>query len=85
MGRSDAEGAAQGAVEGRLVSEAGGEKQVTVRVCPGGPLLVRGADSIVAADGTSHPVSRPVVAVCACGMSGRAPWCDGTHKVARRG
>lgn len=52
---------------------------VQVRRCPGGPLLVRGAAEVVDADGTAHPVRRPVVAVCACGHSGRAPWCDGTH------
>ena len=27
------------------------------------------------------PTTRPVVAVCACARSQRAPWCDGTHKV----
>lgn len=52
---------------------------VRARLCPDGPLLLRGADEVVAADGTVHPVTRPVVAVCACGRSGRAPWCDGTH------
>ena len=49
---------------------------------PGGPLLVRGADMVHDEDGVAHPVERPVVAVCACGMSQRRPWCDGTHKVA---
>lgn len=51
---------------------------------PGGPVLVRGADVIVGPDGSEHPVKRPVVAVCVCGLSQRAPWCDDTHKVARR-
>ena len=55
--------------------------QVSVEPCPGGPILVRGADVVRGADGTEHEVTRPVVAVCACGMSGRGPWCDGTHKV----
>lgn len=50
---------------------------------PGGPTLVRGAKTIRDEDGTEHPVRRPVVAVCSCGLSQRAPWCDGTHKVAR--
>lgn len=59
---------------------------VRVREVEGGPLLVRGASEVVAEDGTVHPVTRPVVAVCACGKSGRMPWCDSTHKavVARR-
>lgn len=55
--------------------------EVSVERCPGGPLLVRGADVVRDVSGVEHDVTRPVVAVCACGMSGRAPWCDGTHKV----
>ena len=56
-----------------------------VEVIPGGPTLVRGARTVVDEDGTEHEVRRPVVAVCSCGLSQRAPWCDGTHKVARHG
>jgi CDGSH-type Zn-finger protein len=59
-------------------------REVAVRMCPDGPMLVRGADSVVDADGTSHDVTRPVVAVCACGKSQRMPWCDSTHKSIRR-
>ena len=59
-------------------------REVTVRMCADGPLLVRGADTIVDADGDSHDVTRPVVAVCACGKSQRMPWCDSTHKSIRR-
>jgi CDGSH-type Zn-finger protein len=54
--------------------------EVRVRVCPDGPLLVRGADSVLDEHGESHPVTRPVVAVCVCGRTSRAPWCDGTHQ-----
>ena len=46
-----------------------------------GPLLVRGADVVRDAAGVEHEVTRPVVAVCLCGKSARAPWCDGTHKL----
>jgi CDGSH-type Zn-finger protein len=53
---------------------------VRVRACPGGPLLVRGADVVVDDEGHPHDVTRPVVAVCLCGRSGVPPWCDGTHK-----
>jgi CDGSH-type Zn-finger protein len=53
----------------------------TVEICPGGPALVRGADEIVDSAGNAHATTRPVVAVCLCGRSQRAPWCDGTHKV----
>ncbi len=59
-------------------------EHVEVTLCPQGPLLVRGADSVVDEDGRSHPVERPVVAVCVCGKSQRRPWCDGTHKVIPR-
>ena len=52
-----------------------------VEVCPGGPALVRGADAVIDGTGTAYPTTRPVVAVCLCGRSQLAPWCDGTHKV----
>jgi CDGSH-type Zn-finger protein len=58
---------------------------VRVRVCPDGPVLVRGADTVVDAAGEVHEVTRPVVAVCACGKSSRMPWCDSTHKALQRG
>jgi CDGSH-type Zn-finger protein len=54
--------------------------EVSVRVCPGGPLLVRGAEVVVDDAGVRHEVTRPLVAVCACGKSARKPWCDSTHK-----
>jgi CDGSH-type Zn-finger protein len=53
---------------------------VVVRVVPDGPLLIRGADTIRDENGNDHEVTRPVVAVCACGKSARKPWCDSTHK-----
>jgi len=59
-------------------------REVSVRPCPDGPLLVRGADTVRDADGRLHPVTRPVVALCVCGKTGRPPWCDSTHKVLRR-
>jgi CDGSH-type Zn-finger protein len=52
--------------------------------CPDGPLLVRGAAGVRDAAGVVHETTRPVVAVCRCEKSARLPWCDGTHKVARR-
>lgn len=61
-----------------------GERSVQVRTTsPGGPLLVRGADTIRDEQGVEHEVTRPVVAVCACDRSQRKPWCDGTHKFVR--
>jgi CDGSH-type Zn-finger protein len=58
--------------------------EVSVRVCPGGPVLVRGAEVVIDEAGVHHPVTRPLVAVCACGKSGRKPWCDSTHKAIPR-
>jgi CDGSH-type Zn-finger protein len=66
-------------------ARAAGSRTVTVTPCPGGPLLVRGADVVQDAAGTAHAVTRPVVAVCACDKSQRMPWCDGTHKAVARG
>lgn len=65
---------------GDLVPDDGPEA-AAIRACPGGPWLVRGADQVRDEDGTVHATTRPVVAVCSCGRSQRAPWCDGTHKV----
>ncbi|HEX4687122.1 MAG TPA: CDGSH iron-sulfur domain-containing protein [Nocardioides sp.] len=59
-------------------------RDVRIRPCPHGPVLVRGAGSVTDADGVEHEVTRPVVALCACSKSSRAPWCDGTHKAAQR-
>lgn len=53
-----------------------------IEVVPGGPALVRGADLVRDQDGQLHPTTRPVVAVCLCGLTQRPPWCDATHKVA---
>lgn len=55
-------------------------RAVSVEVCPNGPLLVRGADHVVA-DDRRHDVQRPVVALCRCGGSSLLPFCDATHKL----
>jgi CDGSH-type Zn-finger protein len=57
--------------------------EVRVRLCPDGPLLVRGARTVLDDEGAEHVVTRPVVALCACGRSTLKPWCDGTHQVVR--
>lgn len=59
------------------------ESQVSVTLCRGGPMLVRGATEIRDADGAVHPVGRPVVALCRCHRSDRLPWCDSSHKTPR--
>lgn len=51
-------------------------------VCPGGPLLLRGAGREVTDDeGNVHLTRRPVSAVCRCKKSQDLPWCDGTHQL----
>lgn len=57
------------------------QPDVQIVCCPGGPMLIRGATEVVDDDGVSHRTIRPVVAICRCGKSSRAPWCDGTHKL----
>lgn len=58
-----------------------GKAQVIVSPCNNGPLLVRGAQTVRDETGREHPVTRPVVAICRCGKTSRAPWCDATHKM----
>ncbi|HBL28154.1 MAG TPA: hypothetical protein DD490_15075 [Acidobacteria bacterium] len=48
-------------------------------VClPDGPLLLQGAFTLRAAEGTEAPCTR--AAACRCGASGDKPFCDGSHK-----
>ncbi|WP_020015549.1 CDGSH iron-sulfur domain-containing protein [Promicromonospora sukumoe] len=55
--------------------------EATVVACPDGPLLVRGSFTIVDQSGDPVPRHRATVALCRCGGTAIAPWCDGTHKV----
>ncbi|HEY3506267.1 MAG TPA: CDGSH iron-sulfur domain-containing protein [Actinocatenispora sp.] len=57
----------------------------TVRVVPGGPVLVEGPVEVVLPDGTRERSDRFVVAVCTCRRSHRYPWCDTSHRRVRRG
>jgi len=52
-----------------------------VVLCPGGPMLVRGARTIQDAEGDLHDVDRPLVALCRCQKTSAPPWCDATHKL----
>lgn len=58
--------------------------EVELRMCEDGPLLVRGHVRVLGPDGEEVPRRRAIVALCRCGLTGRAPWCDGSHKVAAR-
>jgi CDGSH-type Zn-finger protein len=53
----------------------------TIVACTDGPLLVRGAVTIVDSDGTPIPQRRRTIALCRCGVSTIKPFCDGTHKL----
>jgi CDGSH-type Zn-finger protein len=59
-------------------------RSISVVECPDGPLLVRGPVTIVGPDGEEVPRRRGTVALCRCGKSGIAPWCDGTHRLLNR-
>lgn len=52
-----------------------------VEICPGGPMLVRGRQTVTGVDGEQHTTPGPLTAVCRCGKSAQVPWCDGTHKL----
>lgn len=54
---------------------------VQITLCPDGPLLVRGAVTLLGPDGGPVPVRRSTMALCRCGASAIKPFCDGTHKV----
>lgn len=56
---------------------------VTVTVCPDGPLLVRGPAQLRTADGHLVEHDRPVLALCRCGRSRLKPLCDGSHRLSR--
>lgn len=76
--------------QGAPVGQEGGDPAVARRepavitVCPDGPLLVRGDVDIVSTDGEPVERRRSTVALCRCGRSSIAPYCDGSHKVRPR-
>ena len=57
----------------------GAGEQVTITVCPDGPLLVRGPAALQTADGAAVDHERRVIALCRCGRSRLRPLCDGSH------
>ncbi len=59
--------------------------EVTITVCPDGPLLVRGPAELLDGDGVVLPRHRTTVALCRCGRSGIVPYCYGSHKKRRSG
>lgn len=57
------------------------QRATRITLCADGPMLVRGPAVIETEDGVQHATTRPVSAVCRCGATARAPWCDGTHQL----
>ena len=58
-------------------------RDVTVTICPDGPLLLRGPARLRTADGRTVEHDRTVVALCRCGRSRLKPLCDGSHRLSR--
>lgn len=58
--------------------------ETTVTAYPDGPLLLRGPAVIVGEDGEEVERRPGTVALCRCGRSSLAPFCDGTHKAVNR-
>lgn len=56
----------------------------TITAYPDGPLLLRGPAVIVGEDGEEVERRPGTVALCRCGRSSLAPFCDGTHKAVNR-
>lgn len=57
---------------------------VSITVVPGGPLYVRGPVHLTDADGTPIPTFVRT-ALCRCGATSNAPYCDGSHRRLERG
>ena len=61
----------------------GAGEQVTITVCPDGPLLVQGPAALETADGATVDHQRRVIALCRCGRSRLKPLCDGSHRLSK--
>ncbi|MFC9388934.1 CDGSH iron-sulfur domain-containing protein [Streptomyces venezuelae] len=55
-----------------------------IRPLPEGPVLVDGPADIVMPDGSVVRCERPVMALCTCRRSLRAPFCDTSHRTRLR-
>ena len=56
----------------------------TVRVVPGGPVMVQGPVRIEMPDGSVVESDRFMVAICACRRSKNYPLCDTSHRRRQR-
>lgn len=55
-----------------------------VRPLDDGPMLVEGPVDVVMPDGSVRHCERPMVALCTCRRSKRAPFCDTSHRHRQR-
>jgi CDGSH-type Zn-finger protein len=55
-----------------------------IRFYPDGPILVRGDFELLDEEGDPIPAARRTIALCRCGRSAIAPFCDGTHTLPHR-
>lgn len=55
------------------------ERAGSVTLYRNGPYIVRGPVRILDEDGREIDGGRRTVALCRCGRTGTAPFCDGTH------
>ncbi len=55
---------------------------VKITVRPNGSLKVEGPVEVYDSEGNRFPLdeSKPAIALCRCGASENAPFCDGAHK-----
>jgi uncharacterized Fe-S cluster protein YjdI len=68
-----------GALRTHPITPAAGEQPVTpteVNGAPGGPVLLRGDLHVTGPDGVDERETR--AALCSCGSTGDAPYCDGS-------
>lgn len=56
---------------------------VTITPYRDGPLLVRGPIELRDQDGNAIEHGEGTIALCRCGKTRRAPFCDSSHKLAR--
>ena len=58
------------------------KKKPTVTINKGGPIKVSGAFTLTGANGDNiKPENAKEVYLCACGLSKRKPFCDGSHNI----
>ncbi|GGG25437.1 hypothetical protein GCM10007304_44130 [Rhodococcoides trifolii] len=67
-----------------MPTDDGPDKARTVRIVPGGPILIDGPVDIVTDDGSHVQSDRFVVAVCTCRRSKTYPLCDTSHRTRSR-